>query len=131
LKVVTAVEGDGNLGPSRVLEGRGSDRQDLLGCELLLPLGIIRVGATKNIVDLFVCLREVTLGILRLLLMIGRFGCLENLIYKILESVTVLGLVLSLGVKYTNVIQEAFEFTWPGPVLLMTMRMFDCVTRMV
>jgi hypothetical protein len=61
-----------------------------------------------------VWLREVALGILGLLLMIGRFGRLENLICKTLESVTVLGLVLSLGVKNTNVIQEAFEFTLLG-----------------
>jgi hypothetical protein len=61
-----------------------------------------------------VCLGEVTLGILRLLLMIGRLGLLENLICKTLESLTVLGLVLSLGVENANVIQEAFKFTGLG-----------------
>jgi hypothetical protein len=42
-------------------------------------------------------LREVAGRILGLLLTIGWFGHLENLIYKTLESVIVLGLVLSLG----------------------------------
>jgi hypothetical protein len=69
--VVTSVEGDGDLRPSKVLGGGGSDCQDLLGCEFLLPLGLIRVGATKNIVDLGVCLWDVTLGILGLLCMIS------------------------------------------------------------
>jgi hypothetical protein len=55
----------------------------------LLPLGLIEVRATKGIVDLLLCLREVTLGILGLLLMIGRFGHLENLIYETFESVVV------------------------------------------
>jgi hypothetical protein len=76
-------------------------------------------------------LREVALGILGLPLMIGRFGRLENLICKIFESVTVSGLVLSLGVKNTNAIQEAFEFTQPGPVLLMMTRPFNRVNKMV
>jgi hypothetical protein len=49
-------------------------------------------------------LGEVALGILRLLLLIGRLGRLENLICKTLESVTVSGLVLSLGVKNANAI---------------------------
>jgi hypothetical protein len=44
-----------------------------------------------------VCLREVTLGILGLLLTINQFGHLENFICKTFESVVVLGLVLSLG----------------------------------
>jgi hypothetical protein len=35
------------------------------------------------------------------------------------------GLVLSLGVKNANPIQEAFEFTWPGLVfLVMTWRLY-------
>jgi hypothetical protein len=78
-----------------------------------------------------VCLREVTLRILKLLLMIGRFGYLENLICKTLESVTVSGLVLSLGVENANAIQEAFEFTRPGPVLLMMMRSFNRIDRTI
>jgi predicted benzoate:H+ symporter BenE len=97
----------------------------------LLPLGLIRVGATKNIVDLLVGIGEVIIGILGVLLMIGRFGRLENLIYKTLESIVVSGLVLSLGLKNTNAIQKAFEFTRPGPVLLMMMRSFNHINRMV
>jgi hypothetical protein len=129
--VVTVIEGDGDLAPSKVLRGSWLDHQDLSGCEFLLPLGLIRVEATKNIVDLLVGLGEVALGILGLLLMIGQFGYLENLIYKTLELVAVLGLVLSLGVKNTNAIQEAFKFTRPGTVLLMMMRPINHVNRMV
>jgi hypothetical protein len=55
----------------------------------------------------------VALGILGLLLLIGHLGHLENLIYETLESVIVSGLVLSLGVKNANAIQEAFKFTRP------------------
>jgi hypothetical protein len=84
--VVTEVEGNGDLGPSKVLGGGGSNRHDLPGYEFLLPLGLIRVGATKNIVDLLVSLGEVTLGILGLLLLISRLGRLENLICKTLEE---------------------------------------------
>jgi hypothetical protein len=131
VRVVTVVEGDEDLRPSKVLRGGGSDHQDLPGCEFLLPFGLIRVGATKNIVDLLMHLTEVTLGILGLLLMIGRFGHLENLIYKTLESVTVSGLVLSLGVENANVIQEAFKFTRPGLVFLMMMRSFNHADRTV
>jgi hypothetical protein len=68
----------------------------------LLPLGLIRVRATKNIVDPLVSLGEVSLGILGLLLLIGRLGHLENLICKTLGSVIVSGLVLSLGVENAN-----------------------------
>jgi hypothetical protein len=63
--------------------------------------------------------------------LIGRLGHLENLIYKTLESVTVSGLVLSLGVENANVIQEAFKFTRPGLVLLMTTRSFYHIDRTV
>jgi hypothetical protein len=49
-------------------------------------------------------LGEVTLGILRLFLLIDLLGRLKNLICKTLESVTVSGFVLSLGVKNANVI---------------------------
>jgi hypothetical protein len=48
--------------------------------------------------------REVTLRFFRLFLFIGPFGRLEHLICEILESVIVLGLVLSLGVKNTDAI---------------------------
>jgi hypothetical protein len=129
--VLTTVKGAGDLSPSKVLGDGGFDHLDLSGCVLLLPLGLIWVGTTKNIVDLLTCLGLVTLGILRLLLMISRFGRLENLIYKTLESIAVSGLVLSLGVKNTNAIQEAFEFTQLGPALLMMMRSFNCVNRTV
>jgi hypothetical protein len=61
---------------------------------------------------------EITLGIFGLFLLIGPFGRPEHLIYKTLESVIVSCLVLSLGVKNADVIQEAFKFTWLGPVLL-------------
>jgi hypothetical protein len=97
----------------------------------LLPLGLIRIRATKNVVDLLMSLREVALGILRLLLFISRLGRLENLICKTLESVTVSGLVLSLRVKNVNVIQEAFEFTRPWPILLMTTRSLYHIDRTV
>jgi predicted benzoate:H+ symporter BenE len=76
-------------------------------------------------------LGEVAPGTLKLLLLIDRLGRLENLICKTLELVTVSGLVLSLGVKNANAIQEAFEFTWPGLVLLMAMRPFNHVDRMI
>jgi hypothetical protein len=42
-------------------------------------------------------LKEVSLRILRLFLLIGPFGRLEKLICETLDSVVVLGLVLSLG----------------------------------
>jgi hypothetical protein len=87
--------------------------------------------ATKNVVDLFMSFEEETLVILGLLLLIGHLGRLENLLYKTLESIAVLGLVLSLGVKNTNAIHEAFEFARPRPVLLMTTRSFYCIGRMV
>jgi hypothetical protein len=41
VRVVTAVKGNGDLGPSKVLGGGGFDRHDLSGCEFLLPLGLI------------------------------------------------------------------------------------------
>jgi hypothetical protein len=47
-------------------------------------------------------LREVTLGILGLFLLISPFGCLENLICETLESVPVPGLVLFLVVENAN-----------------------------
>jgi hypothetical protein len=97
--VVTAVEGNGDLGPCKVLGGGGTGRQDLPGCEFFLPPRLVRVGATKDIVDLLMHLGEVTLGILGLLRLLGRLGRLDNLICKTLESVAISGLVLSLGWK--------------------------------
>jgi hypothetical protein len=76
-------------------------------------------------------LRRVALGVLGLLLLMDRVGCLENLICKTLESVTITGLVLSLGVKNANAIREAFKFARPGLVLLMMMMLFYRVDRMV
>jgi hypothetical protein len=102
-----------------------------MGHQFLLPPGLIRVGATKNIVDIFVGLRDVTLGILELHLLIDRLGRLENLICKTLKSVIVSCLVLPFVVENANVIQEAFKFAWPGPVLLMTTRSFNRIDRMV
>jgi hypothetical protein len=61
---------------------------------------------------------EVTLWFFGILLLNGLFGHLEHQIYETLESVTVLGLVLSLGMENANAIQEAFKFTQLGPVLL-------------
>jgi hypothetical protein len=125
------VKGNVDLGPSKLLEGGGTNHHDLLGYEFLLPPGLIRVGATKYIVDLLVSLGEVTLGILGLLLLISRLGHLENLICKTLESVIVSCLVLSLGVENANAIQKAFKFTRPGPVLLMMTRSFYRIDKMV
>jgi hypothetical protein len=34
-------------------------------------------------------------------------------------------------VENANAVQEAFKFTWPSPVLLMTMRLLNRVDRMV
>jgi hypothetical protein len=76
-------------------------------------------------------LGEVALGTHGLLLLIGRPSRLENLICKTLESVTVSGLSLSLRVKNANAIQEAFEFTRPGPVLHKIIKLFYRVDRMV
>jgi hypothetical protein len=50
--------------------------------------------------DLLMSFREVTLW--------SRGGRLEHLICETLESVAILGLVLSLGMEDTNAIQEAF-----------------------
>jgi hypothetical protein len=71
------------------------------------------------------------LGILGLLLLISRHGHLENLIYKSLKSVAVSGLVLPLGVKNANAIQEPFKFAWPGLILHTMMGPFDRIDRTV
>jgi hypothetical protein len=78
--MVTTVKGNGDLRPSKVLGGGETGHHDLSGYEFLLPLGLIRVRATNNVVDLFMSLGEVILGILGLLLLIDRLGHLENLI---------------------------------------------------
>jgi hypothetical protein len=61
---------------------------------------------------------EVTLRFFGLFLLIGPFGRLEYFICETLESVIVLGLVLSLGVEDADAIQKAFKFTRPRLVLL-------------
>jgi hypothetical protein len=63
---------------------------------------------------------EVTLCIFGLLLLISLFGRLEHLIFETLESVVVSNLVLSLWVDSADPIQEAFKFTRPRPILLVT-----------
>jgi hypothetical protein len=40
VRVVAAVEGNGDLGPSKVHRGGGFDRHDLPGYVFLLPLGL-------------------------------------------------------------------------------------------
>jgi hypothetical protein len=59
-------------------------------------------------------LREITLGILVLFLLICPFSHPENLICKTLESVTVLGLMLSLGVQNVDAIQETVDLGFEG-----------------
>jgi hypothetical protein len=59
--------------------------------------------------------------------LITPLGHLEYFIYETLESVAVPSLVLSLVVENADVIQEAFKFTWPGPVLLVASRPFHCI----
>jgi hypothetical protein len=61
---------------------------------------------------------EATLRFFELFLLISPFGRLEYFICESLEPVTVLDLVLSLGVEDADVIQKAFEFTQPRPILL-------------
>jgi hypothetical protein len=58
-----------------------------------------------------VSFEEVTLGFLRLFLLISPIGRLEYLICDTLESVAVPGLVLFVGIEGADVIQEAFKFT--------------------
>jgi hypothetical protein len=62
--------------------------------------------------------REVALRFFRIFLLICPFGHHEYFICKTLESVTVPDLVISLGVEDADAIKEAFEFIWPGLVLL-------------
>jgi hypothetical protein len=65
---------------------------------------------------------EVALGFFGLFLLISPFGRLEHLICETLESVVVSSLVLSLRVKNTYAIQEAFKFTRSRPILLIVSR---------
>jgi hypothetical protein len=74
---------------------------------------------------------EVTLGFFRLFCLIGHSGRLEHLICETLESVAVLGLVLSVGVENTDVIQEAFKFTQYGSVPIVASWMFHLIDRTI
>jgi hypothetical protein len=61
---------------------------------------------------------DVALWFFELFLLIS-FSChLEHLTCETLESVAILGFVLSLGMEDGDAIQEAFKFTRPRPVLL-------------
>jgi hypothetical protein len=62
--------------------------------------------------------------------LIGPFGRLEYFICETLESVTISSLMLSLGVEDEDVIQKAFEFTRPRPVLLVELWPFHHVDGM-
>jgi hypothetical protein len=70
---------------------------------------------------------EVALRFFGLFPLIGPFGHLEYFNCETLESVAVLGLVLSLGVEDANAIQEAFKFTQPRSVLLVASSPFHRV----
>jgi hypothetical protein len=61
----------------------------------------------------------------------GPFGRLEYLICETLESLTVLRRVLSLGMEGADVIQDAFKFTRPEPILLMASWPLHHTGRMV
>jgi hypothetical protein len=102
--VVAVIEGDGDLGPFKVLGGGKWDRHDLLDYEFLLSPWLIWVGATIDVVDLLMRLEDVALGLFRLFLLITPFGRLENHICETLESIEVKGLVLSLGAKNADAI---------------------------
>jgi hypothetical protein len=74
---------------------------------------------------------EVTLGFFMLFLLVGPFGHIEHLIYETIESVIVSSLVLFLGVKNADGIQEAFKFARLGLVLLVASRLLHHVDRAV
>jgi hypothetical protein len=81
-------------------------------------LDSIRIRATIDIVDLLMSFGEVALRFFGLFLLIGPLDRPEYFICETLESVTVLGLVLSLWVKNAYAIQDAFKFIRLGPVLI-------------
>jgi hypothetical protein len=58
--------------------GHRADRHDLLGCKFLLPLGLIGVETSKDVVDLLVSLREVALWVLCLLVFLTLFADLRT-----------------------------------------------------
>jgi hypothetical protein len=78
-----------------------------------------------------VSFEEVALGLFRIFLLIGPIDHLDYFFYETLESVAVLGPVLSLGVENADAIQEAFKFTQPGPVLLFASQSFHRVDGMI
>jgi hypothetical protein len=127
--VIALVEGDGYLGSLQVLEGSGADRHDLSGCELLLPLGLIGVRPTKDVVDLLESLREITLWVFCLLLLLDLFGQFEDFIREALQPVTVPCLVLSLRVENVVSHQETLILTRPrlilGPILMQVLHVSD------
>jgi hypothetical protein len=102
--LVTAVKGNGDLRPFKVLGGGRWDRHDLLGCEFLCPPWLILIGAIIDVVDLLGSFGEVTLGFFKLFLLINPFGHLEHLICETLKLVVVPGLVLSLVVENVDAI---------------------------
>jgi hypothetical protein len=87
--------------------------------------------ATIDAVDLLMTFGEVAIWFFGLFLLIGPFGHLEHLICETLESIVVLGLVLSLGVKNADAIQEAFKFSQPRPVLLVASWLFHRVDKRI
>jgi hypothetical protein len=129
--VVAAIKGNGDLWLFKVLGGGEWDRYDHPGCEFLLPPRLIRLGATIDVIDLFMNFGEVAIGFSGLFLLIVPFGHLEHLICETLESVIVLGLLLFLGVENANKIQEDFKFTRPEPLLLVASWPFHRVDRMI
>jgi hypothetical protein len=114
--VITSVEGNRYLKPLQVLEGSGSDSHDLLACELLLPLGPVGVRPIQDVVDILANLREIILQVFCLLLL-DLFGQLEVFIYKALQPVVDLSLVLSLRMEVADSILETFVLTRLGPVV--------------
>jgi hypothetical protein len=126
---VPSMEGTNKLGFLRGITK--TDAHDLPSCEFLLPPWLIWLRATINVVDLLVSVGEVALGLLGLFLLISTLGHLENLICKTLESVTISGLVLFIGVEDANAIQEVFKFTQSRLVLLMAPRPLHRIDEMV
>jgi hypothetical protein len=75
--------------------------------------------------------REITIWMSVFLLLIRLLGRLEHLICKTLESIAVLGFMLSLGVENAYLIQETFKFTWAVLTLLLAMRPLHIVHGMI
>jgi hypothetical protein len=58
-----------------------------------------------------VSFEEVTFWVFWLLLVISLFGCLEDLICKMLQSIIVLNLVLPLRVEDADPVQKTFKLS--------------------